>query len=242
MMNEATMKSKQGLKGAFLAAAVLSSLATAATGKPHRIDVTPADDLNAIFDLARSGLRLHLAEGTYPVSRALSLADDIRLVGAGDRTKTVLQRTAEGSGRVLYLNDARAFVANVTVTGGTGDREGGGVWIDANGGTAGATNSVLVLPGKALPDITGAGALPTRVGHVFAGYFDDATGTKYYNADGTCVTGVTYPMADGPTALMAHWLVDLAQAKVLTTAVPVSPWRFFSTMASARLGFSHSLL
>ena len=80
------------------------------------------------------------------------------------------------------------------------------VALDANGGTAGATNSVLVLPGKALPNITGAGALPTREGYDFVGYFDGASGgTKYYNADGTGVEGVTYPADNGPETLYAHW-------------------------------------
>ena len=80
------------------------------------------------------------------------------------------------------------------------------VALDANGGTAGATNSVLVLPGKALPNITGAGALPTREGYDFVGYFDGASGgTKYYNADGTGVEGVTYPAESGPAELYAHW-------------------------------------
>ena len=48
----------------------------------------------------------------------------------------------------------------------------GYVTLDPNGGTPGATNRVLALPGQPMPAITGEGALPTLAGHAFLGYGD----------------------------------------------------------------------
>ena len=80
------------------------------------------------------------------------------------------------------------------------------VALNANGGAAGATNSVLAVPGRPLPAITGMGALPTKSGCLFLGYWTEAEGgVKYYNADGTSAMEA-YPVTDAPTTLYAHWL------------------------------------
>ena len=80
------------------------------------------------------------------------------------------------------------------------------VALNANGGMAGATNSVLAVPGRPLPAITGTGALPTKSGCLFLGYWTEAEGgEKYYNADGTSAMEA-YPVTDAPTTLYAHWL------------------------------------
>ena len=116
-MNEDTMKSKQGLKGAFLAAAVLSSLATAATGKQHRIDVTPADDVAEVFarvskvgdGLRKNGLEVVFAPGEYRFEREICLGPGHSgSIGA----ETVFR--AERAGTVSFIGgvtlDNAAFV------------------------------------------------------------------------------------------------------------------------------------
>ena len=50
---------------------------------------------------------------------------------------------------------------------------------------------------------------PTRTGYIFGGYYDETngSGTQYYNADGTGVTGRTWNTADDGT-LYAKWTAD----------------------------------
>ena len=87
------------------------------------------------------------------------------------------------------------------------------VTFDANGGTIprGGTTSVDVPYSQALPTINTA-KLPTRAStdvytYAFDGYYDyPVAGTKYYNADGTPVSGVTWNQTRNGT-LYAQWRV-----------------------------------
>ena len=69
----------------------------------------------------------------------------------------------------------------------------------------GGTNSTTVTYGQAMPTITP----PTRTGYIFGGYYDgtNGSGTQYYNADGTGVTGRTWNKASSGT-LYAQWTPD----------------------------------
>ena len=60
------------------------------------------------------------------------------------------------------------------------------VALNANTGTLGTTVQITATYGSAMPAITGAGALPTKPGYTFTGFFDAETGgNKYYDANGT---------------------------------------------------------
>lgn len=84
------------------------------------------------------------------------------------------------------------------------------VELDRQGGSTGST-SLLATPGASKPAITA----PTRTGYDFGGYFTETSGggTKYYNADGSAVSGNWPAVGSGPTTLYANWT-----AKTYSTA------------------------
>lgn len=78
------------------------------------------------------------------------------------------------------------------------------VTLDEQGGHGGDT-SVLVTYAQDMPQIE----IPTRTGYIFGGYYDgtNGSGTQYYNADGTGVSGKTWDKTSNAT-LYAKWVDD----------------------------------
>lgn len=78
------------------------------------------------------------------------------------------------------------------------------VALDQQSATSAGTTSIIATPGSTKPSIA---SLPTRTGYNFNGYFSSKSGggTKYYNADGSAVSGNWPDFASGPTTLYAYW-------------------------------------
>ena len=76
------------------------------------------------------------------------------------------------------------------------------VTLNANGGTipAGGVSKITAVYGQPMPSL---GALPTRDGYVFLGYYADntANSVQYYRANGASARN----WDNGPTTLTAHW-------------------------------------
>ena len=87
-------------------------------------------DLNPIVAAAQPGDTIHLAEGTYFLSKQINLNKAITIEGAGiDRTFIAAQRWAYIRG--LNISSSGATLKNLTVTGFTNENYGAGVYMSA---------------------------------------------------------------------------------------------------------------
>lgn len=75
------------------------------------------------------------------------------------------------------------------------------VHLDRGEGATGGVTSVTATYGAAMPSIISSN-LPTRIGHVFEGYFDEE-GTQYYNASGRSVRA--WDIQSDDVVLYAKW-------------------------------------
>ncbi len=105
-------------------ASVTANASVAGDGAPF------ISDLNPIVAAAQPGDTIHLAEGTYFLSKQINLNKAITIEGAGtDRTIISAQRHAYIRG--IYISSAGATLRNLTVAGFTNELYGAGVYMSA---------------------------------------------------------------------------------------------------------------
>jgi len=97
---------------------------------PYDAPERAAKTFAAVADELLDGVTLHIAAGTYGVAKTIVIGD-VRICGE-DVTNTILTRSGTFSS-LVSMNDARACVSNLTLSGGTGT--GGGAKINSAGGT-----------------------------------------------------------------------------------------------------------
>lgn len=95
--------------------------------------VSTAAELVEYLAYPADGLVLRLAENTYKLDTPIYLYDDVKIYGTGDREKTIVNLQAKN--RVLSMGHKDALVAGVKLYNGKSQRDVGGVYIHANGGT-----------------------------------------------------------------------------------------------------------
>ena len=114
---------------------------------PYDTPETAAADVQTAIDVAGSGSTVSVADGEYVKSvleePCFVVEKDITLVSlSGDPKKCILKNGTKSTWnenrarRVLLVNNAKAFVAGFTLTGGhCQSQSGAGLYIDAKGGT-----------------------------------------------------------------------------------------------------------
>ena len=101
---------------------------------PYDTPETAATNLNeAVRDVLRAGVTLHLAAGTHWVTNTVSVGANCRIVGLGPDGTVIACPDPASARRVLCLNGTDAWVEGVCVSNGLG--QGGGVLITGDGGT-----------------------------------------------------------------------------------------------------------
>ena len=100
---------------------------------PYATPATAATSLDAALAYAGSGTTIYVTNGTYTLAKDYNICDGVRVIGTGDRDRTILK--AANSSRLFFLGSADALLANLWMQGGSGVRSAAGVWIGGNGGT-----------------------------------------------------------------------------------------------------------
>ena len=102
---------------------------------PYADRGSAAADIATALTAAVDGSTVHVADGTYEISAQLALDKGVRIVGeSGCPSRAVVRRTANDV-RIALLNHPDALVANLTLANGRLKSNGGGVYINASGGT-----------------------------------------------------------------------------------------------------------
>ena len=96
-------------------------------------NVSTAAELVEYLAYPADGLVIKLSENTYKLDTPIYLYDGVRIYGTGDREKTVVD--LQSKNRVLSMGHKDALVAGVKLYKGQSQRDVGGVYIHANGGT-----------------------------------------------------------------------------------------------------------
>lgn len=93
------------------------------------------------------------------------------------------------------------------------------ITLSAEGAYNKYTSSVVAVKGNEMPEIS---ILPTRVGYVFGGYYDEpnGAGTQYYNGKGAGMR--TWDKEDETATLYAHWVAPCDMVPTLEKVVPVA--------------------
>ena len=93
------------------------------------------------------------------------------------------------------------------------------ITLSAEGAYNKFTSSVVAVKGNEMPEIS---ILPTRVGYVFGGYYDEpnGAGTQYYNGNGAGMR--TWDKEDETATLYAHWVAPCDMEPTLEKVVPVA--------------------
>ena len=93
------------------------------------------------------------------------------------------------------------------------------ITLSAEGAYNKFTSSVVAVKGNEMPEIS---ILPTRVGYVFGGYYDEpnGAGTQYYNGKGAGMR--TWDKEDETATLYAHWVAPCDMEPTLEKVVPVA--------------------
>ena len=93
------------------------------------------------------------------------------------------------------------------------------ITLSATGAYNKYTSSVVAVKGNEMPEIS---ILPTRVGYVFGGYYDEpnGAGTQYYNGKGAGMR--TWDKEDETATLYAHWVAPCDMEPTLEKVVPVA--------------------
>ena len=100
---------------------------------PYATPATAAKTLDAALAYAGAGTTIYVTNGTYTLAKDYNIYDDVRIVGIGDRDKTIVKAAANS--RLFFIGHADALLANIWMQGGTSVRSAAGVWIGGNGGT-----------------------------------------------------------------------------------------------------------
>ena len=106
---------------------------------PYATPATAARTLDAALDLAGEGTTIYVTNGTYTLAKDYNIYDGIKVVGTGERDRTIIK--AARASRLFFLGHANALLANLWMQGGSSTRSAAGVWIGGNGGTV--SNCVL---------------------------------------------------------------------------------------------------
>ena len=106
--------------------------ASANPSYPYDAPERAAKDFAAIEDELLDGTTVHVAAGTYNVTKTADIGD-VRIFGAGV-TDTILNSSASGAYTLVAMNHAQGCVSNLTLFGGTGS-DGGSIRISGEGGT-----------------------------------------------------------------------------------------------------------
>ena len=110
---------------------------------PYSTPETAAPNIKTALDIAADGSTIHVAPGLYKISNPLSVASAVRILGDDpDPSRTIVSNTVsagsnKGNHRVLYLNNAGALAANMTLQNGSSwgrTSSGCGFAIGTNGG------------------------------------------------------------------------------------------------------------
>ena len=93
------------------------------------------------------------------------------------------------------------------------------ITLSAEGAYNKYTSSVVAVKGNEMPEIS---ILPTRVGYVFGGYYDEpnGAGTQYYNGKGAGMRA--WDKEDETATLYAHWVAPCDMEPTLEKVVPVA--------------------
>ena len=92
---------------------------------PYSSTATAAANIPEALAIATDGATIHVAEGLYKISNPLSVTSVVRILGDDpDPSRTIVSNTVsagsnKGNHRVLYLNNAGALVANMTLQNGS---------------------------------------------------------------------------------------------------------------------------
>lgn len=103
---------------------------------PYATPATAAATLDAALAYAGEGTTIYVTNGTYTLSKGYNINDGVKIVGTGERDRTVLN-PASGE-RFFFIGSANALLANLWMQGSgstTTERTAAGVWIGGNGGT-----------------------------------------------------------------------------------------------------------
>jgi hypothetical protein len=100
---------------------------------PFATPATAAKTLDAALAYAGAGTTIYVTNGTYTLTKGYNIYDDVRIIGIGERDKTIVKAAA--SSRLFFLGHAGALVANIWMQGGNAARTAGGIYIGGNGGT-----------------------------------------------------------------------------------------------------------
>lgn len=100
---------------------------------PYATPETAAKTLEDALDLVGDGLTVHVAEGTYKPTKAILLADAVKVIASGEREKTMID--ANHKCRHFSICHSEALVAGLWLEKGYASRGGGSVYICGTGGT-----------------------------------------------------------------------------------------------------------
>ncbi len=109
---------------------------------PYSTPETAAANIPTALALATDGATIHVAPGLYPITVPLTISNSIRILGDEPDPSLVVVSNKTGAGykngnqRVFYLDNAGAFVANLTMQKGQSwGSSGSSFYISASGGT-----------------------------------------------------------------------------------------------------------
>ncbi len=100
---------------------------------PYATPETAATTLEDALDLVGDGLTVHVAEGTYKPTKAILLADAVKVIASGEREKTMID--ANHKCRHFSICHSEALVAGLWLEKGSASRGAGSVYISGTGGT-----------------------------------------------------------------------------------------------------------
>ena len=116
--------------------------------KPYSTPETAAKTIDSAVSIANDGAKIHVADGTYPISTILSVSKGIRIVGNdADPSQVIVRNTKDVSWtggknrRCITINHANAWVSGITFENGKDYDNGGNVRIDTKGGVV--TNCII---------------------------------------------------------------------------------------------------
>lgn len=101
---------------------------------PFQTPETAASNLNEVVDTALGYTgTVHLAAGTYNVTKTVSLVGSQRVIGGGRDVTTVRRSPTRSELRIFSLNGEGTYIGRMTIANGNG-LFGSGVWISGAGG------------------------------------------------------------------------------------------------------------
>ena len=143
-----------------------ASSGNAAAAFPYDTEATGAPNVATALAAAGEGATVLVLPGEYPISAQLKVDKGVRILGTGERrTDVVVTNTANGGEtRIFALQHPDAFVANLTMAGGSVRyaQEGGNLFIYGKGGTV--SNCLLTAGTVYAQYQQGGGAASLRAG------------------------------------------------------------------------------